>query len=40
MLIFGKAEPHSTSEDLGPGGMRLWLVQRQSTVDIRHLLAA
>jgi hypothetical protein len=31
---------YATVEHLGPGGMFLWLVQAQSTVDIRHLLAA
>lgn len=35
-----EAERHATSEDMDPGGMFLWLVQAQSTVDIRHLLAA
>lgn len=35
-----EAERQATSEDMDPGGMFLWLVQAQSTVDIRHLLAA
>jgi hypothetical protein len=35
-----EAERHATSEDMDPGGMLLWLVQAQSSVDIRHLLAA
>jgi hypothetical protein len=35
-----QAERHATSEDMDPGGLFLWLVEAQSTVDIRHLLAA
>lgn len=35
-----ETERQATSEDMDPGGMFLWLVQAQSTVDIRHLLAA
>jgi len=34
------AERYATAEHMDVGGMFLWLVQAQSTVDIRHLLAA
>lgn len=34
-----EAERHATSEDMDPGGMFLWLVQAQSTVNVRHPLA-
>lgn len=35
-----EAERHATAEDMDAGGMFGWLIEAQSTVDIRHLLAA